>query len=97
MEFGAALAKADLAFVAPIYPAREAPIEGVDAGLVVAAARRLIVDKSLVREVASLDEAVGSAISALEAGDVLFTLGAGDVDQVGRRVLERLRRSHVDA
>ena len=39
-EFGETLAGADLVFVTAIYPAREQPIPGVSAALIVDAARR---------------------------------------------------------
>ncbi len=95
-QFGAALAGSDLVFVVPIYPAREQPIPGVTAKLVATAAIESI-GGARVQVAASLDEAVDSLTAELSPGDVLLTLGAGDVDRVGRQVLDRLRRSHVDA
>ena len=95
-QFGAALAGSDLVFVVPIYPAREQPIPGVTAKLVATAAIESI-GGARVQVAASLDEAVDTLTAELSPGDVLLTLGAGDVDRVGRQVLDRLRRSHVDA
>ncbi len=40
---------------------------------------------------ASFDEAAAKIASELRAGDVFFTVGAGDVDRVGPMVLEKLR------
>ncbi|HSL19364.1 MAG TPA: UDP-N-acetylmuramate--L-alanine ligase [Methylomirabilota bacterium] len=78
--FARALLGADVALVLPIYPARERPIAGVDASLVVAAARRLGHRAvSVGPPVADAAEAVGAL---LEPGDVLLTLGAGDVHRV---------------
>ena len=78
--FGRALTGADVAMVLPIYPAREEPINGVDASLVVAAAR------SAGHPSATGGPQVGEAASALQAtirpGDVMLTLGAGDVWRV---------------
>ena len=78
--FGEALLAADAVLVLPIYPAREAPIPGVDAGLVVGEARRL----GHRRAEASSDKTVllGRLEEVLEDGDVLMTLGAGDVHRV---------------
>jgi UDP-N-acetylmuramate--alanine ligase len=80
VPFGEALLAADLVVVLPIYPAREAPIPGVDAGLVVGEARRL----GHLRAETSPDPAalLRRLDEVLEDGDVLMTLGAGDVHRV---------------
>ncbi len=95
-EFGEALAGADLAFVTEIYPAREAPIPGVSATLIVDAARRAR-DADRVRYAETLEELISALAAALEEGDVFITLGAGDIGNAARAVLDNLRRSHVDA
>ena len=87
-EFGAALALADLVVVLDVYPARERPEDfpGVTGRLVAAAAA----DAAGGRPVAWLpgfDAAEAYLRSALREGDVLLTLGAGDVDALGRRLL----------
>ncbi len=84
-EFAEALAVADLAFVAPIYPAREQPIEGVTAALItVAAARRGFAN---VRGLEGDLEAIGNAVrDALEPNDLFVTMGAGNVHEVGERL-----------
>lgn len=88
-EFGAALASADVTWVADVFPAREAPIPGVTGESVVEAARRSGgTDVRYHAEVESLAEAVAGD---LRAGDVLLTLGAGSVETVGAEVLELLR------
>lgn len=87
-EFAAVLADADRAIVTDIYPSREAPLPGVDAGMVVDAAhRREARHVELVRDKASVPERV-AAIS--EPGDVLLVLGAGDINQVIPAVLAAL-------
>lgn len=79
-EFGAALSDAGVVVLLPVYPAREAPIPGVGSHLIAAEVRRRgrarIVESTQEEVVALLDE-------LLEDGDVLLTLGAGDVDRVG--------------
>jgi UDP-N-acetylmuramate--alanine ligase len=95
-EFGETLAGADLVFVTEIYPAREQPIPGVSAQLVVDAARRFA-DPDRVRYAEDLEDLVGQLRRALKDDDVVMTLGAGDISSVAHSLLDELRRSHVDA
>lgn len=80
-EFGDALLSADVVLVLPIYAAREEPIPGVTHQLVVEAARG-----SGHREVfatGSFAEALAALEELLRPGDVLLTLGAGDIVRLG--------------
>jgi UDP-N-acetylmuramate--alanine ligase len=77
-EFGAALAAADLVVVTDVYAAREDPEPGVDGGLVAAAARRARPDLDCLYEPDRA--ALAGRIAALvQPGDLVLTLGAGDV------------------
>lgn len=79
-EFAAALGGADRAWVLPIYPAREEPIPGVDAGLVAAAGEDLdLLARDVAVEVA-LEAARGASRPA-----VLVFMGAGDVTELAHR------------
>jgi UDP-N-acetylmuramate--alanine ligase len=87
-EFGAALAAADLVVVLDVYPARERPEDfpGVTGRLVAAATA----DSAAGRRVGWLpqfDEAERFLRDELRDGDLLLTLGAGNVDALGRRLL----------
>jgi UDP-N-acetylmuramate--alanine ligase len=87
-EFGAALALADLVVVLDIYPARERAEDfpGVTGRLVAAAAA----DNTRGRPVAWLpdfDAAERFLCAELGEGDLLLTLGAGNIDALGRRLL----------
>ncbi len=84
---GIALAMADLAVVTDVYPAREEPIRGVTGEKVVKAARRAGAN---VEWVPRLDELVGRLDQAVVDGDVVVTLGAGDITKVGRELARRL-------
>lgn len=83
--FGAALLAADVVYVLPVYPSREAPIPGVTSRLVSDAARfrghRGVVDVDARSEVLPRLE------SELRAGDLLVTMGAGDVNRLGEEYL----------
>ncbi|MDX6642794.1 MAG: UDP-N-acetylmuramate--alanine ligase [Solirubrobacteraceae bacterium] len=88
-DFGDALALADLAVVLEIYEAREraADFPGVSGRLVAQAAA----DAGGGRRVAWLpafDDAERFLRRELRAGDVCLMLGAGDIDALGRRLVE---------
>jgi UDP-N-acetylmuramate--alanine ligase len=76
-DFGQALAAADSVWVSDVYPAREAPIAGVTGELVAFAARSAGAE---VQYAPSLDELGRGLRQALVAGDVLVSMGAGDID-----------------
>ncbi len=84
---GRALASADVVVVAPIYGAREQPLPGVTADLVAQGAARAGAATVAVRDRAAL---VDSVAERLRPGDVVFTLGAGDVTRVGPELLRQL-------
>ena len=84
---GRALAAADVVVVAPIYAARERPVAGVSAELVARGAARAGATTVAVRERAGVTERV---IETVRPGDVVFTLGAGDITRVGPELLARL-------
>ena len=81
-EFGHVLSAADLALVLPIYSAREEPIEGVDAGLVVRGA------PGHVRQ-GSVAEAIDLA-SEVRSETVVVFMGAGDVTDAAHRAAREL-------
>jgi UDP-N-acetylmuramate--alanine ligase len=84
---GKALAAADVVVVAPIYAAREQPQAGVTHHLVVRGATRAGAATVAVRDRAGLTTHVARAV---RGGDVVFTLGAGDITKVGPELLEIL-------
>src|SRR4051812_45392027 len=86
--FGAALGLADEVVVMEVYGAREDPVPGVTGALVADAvplpAGRVVFEPSW--------SAAAPALAArAEAGDLVVTMGAGDVSMVGPEVLEALR------
>jgi UDP-N-acetylmuramate--alanine ligase len=86
--FGAALAAADLAVVMAIYPARERTEDfpGVT-GLLVAEATADAGGGKRVAWLPSHAAAEAFLQAELQAGDLLLTMGAGDVDSVGRALI----------
>jgi UDP-N-acetylmuramate--alanine ligase len=87
-EFATAFRDADSVLVLDIYPASEPPIPGVTGELL--ASRIAVSGGREARYAASSTEAVTLAASAATPGDMVLTLGAGNVWQVGPRVLQEL-------
>jgi UDP-N-acetylmuramate--alanine ligase len=88
-EFTLAFGDADSLFVLDIYAASEKPIEGVS-GEALAGSIREKGGRS-VEYVSSFAEAVSAAVAVAEAGDMILTLGAGSVSQLGPMIVEKLR------
>ena len=84
---GQALAAADLVFVTEIYPAREKPIPGVTGRGVAEAASAAGAD---ARFEGSRGEVGRLVLEALRPGDVVLTLGAGDITRVGPELVRWL-------
>jgi UDP-N-acetylmuramate--alanine ligase len=84
---GRALAAADLVVVTEIYPAREQPIPGVSGRQVAEAAERAGVEARFEPTRAAVGKRV---FDALRPGDVVLTLGAGDITRVGPELVRWL-------
>lgn len=87
-EFASAFGDADLLFVTEIYPAGEPPIPGISGEKLADAIRAN--GHSAVTWVARKDELAERVLSVLKPGDLVLTLGAGDIWKVGPELLERL-------
>jgi UDP-N-acetylmuramate--alanine ligase len=83
---GIALSVADVAVVTDIYPARERPIPGVTGELVSRAARRAGAE---VEWVPDRDAIIPRLEELVVPGDVVLTLGAGDITEVAREFVRR--------
>jgi len=84
-EFGAALALADVVVVLDVYAARERPEDFPEvSGLLVAAAAAEAAGGRPVWWLPKAEDAERLLAGQLHDGDLLVTLGAGDVDRVAR-------------
>jgi len=88
-EFGTAFSDADTVLVLDIYAASEPPIEGISGERVASAIQRL--GQKDASYVASFDEAARHLASMAKSGDMILTLGAGSVSQLGPQILEYLK------
>ncbi|HWZ44058.1 MAG TPA: UDP-N-acetylmuramate--L-alanine ligase [Candidatus Saccharimonadales bacterium] len=89
VEFGLAFADADTVLVTDIYAASEQPLPGIT-GERVAEEVRGAGGKD-ARYVNSFDDAVRKLAEVAHSGDMVLTLGAGSISQLGPRILERLK------
>ena len=86
-EFGESLATADAVYLTEIYPAREKPIAGVTSSLIESAVLDAGGTIAWRGERGALANALGAAV---RPGDVVITIGAGDITKTGPELLERL-------
>jgi UDP-N-acetylmuramate--alanine ligase len=85
-EFSRAFYQSDVLLVLPIYAASEDPIEGVSAAGLCGGIQAH--GHKQVACVSDIDAAVAHLRSLLAPGDLLLTLGAGDVWKVGTEFLK---------
>ena len=89
-EFGAVWSDADRVWVLDVYAAGEAPLPGISGRTLVESARSQGQNHVEEAEMAGVAAAVAAEA---RPGDLVLTLGAGDVWKVGDAVLARLRQS----
>jgi UDP-N-acetylmuramate--alanine ligase len=88
-EFGTAFTDADSVQVLDIYPASEQPIPGITGELVAQTITRL--GGKPAQYTASFEDAARQVCEQAHEGDMILTLGAGNVSQLGPQILERLK------
>ena len=87
-EFATALAQANVVVVLDIYGAREDPVPGVTGEVITS-----LIPAAPTRQVQylpSLATAVGTVAALARPGDLLITMGAGDVTMLGPQLLDAL-------
>ena len=86
-EMGQALALADASLVLDIYPAREDPIPGVTSALITDAAETAGATVTAIHDKGAVPGAVAGMAGP---GDLVLTMGAGDVTDLGPEILAHL-------
>ncbi|NNC94153.1 MAG: UDP-N-acetylmuramate--L-alanine ligase [Chitinophagales bacterium] len=86
-EFANSLGKVDEVLIMPIYPAREAPIDGIDSKWLI---EKISIEKKKLVEAGKLVEAID-----WDKTEVLVTAGAGDIDREVSRLYNHIK--HNDA
>ncbi|MEU1625960.1 UDP-N-acetylmuramate--L-alanine ligase [Streptomyces sp. NPDC020096] len=86
-EMGEALALADASVVLDIYPAREDPIPGVTSALIIDAATAKGADTTAEHDKNAIPDRIAGMA---KPGDLVLTMGAGDVTELGPKILSTL-------
>jgi UDP-N-acetylmuramate--alanine ligase len=88
-EFGTAFHQADDLYLLDIYAASEPPIDGVTSQALLEKIRAY--GHRSAHYVPTLEEGIGAIASAAEPGDLIVTLGAGNVSHASEKILDKLR------
>jgi UDP-N-acetylmuramate--alanine ligase len=88
-EFAAALERADVVYLTAIYAAREQPISGVTSDLIAGAFR----ERRKLAWAGDRSALAGALAAGVRDGDVVITMGAGDITRTGPELLDHLRRA----
>jgi UDP-N-acetylmuramate--alanine ligase len=95
-EFSASFADADHVFVLDIYAASEPPLAGINGERLAQAIQSADGRSGSVQYVGSFEEAARQVSALAEPGDMVLTLGAGSVSQLGPLVLEQVKKKQAD-
>ena len=88
-DFGQSFFDADILIVTDVYPAREDPIPGVTGELIANAARSL--GHRQVVYIPEKEEIAEYLKEIVRKGDLVITMGAGDIWKVGEQLVEHIR------
>jgi UDP-N-acetylmuramate--alanine ligase len=88
-EFKVSFSDADILAVLDIYPAGEAPIEGVNSENLVESIRKA--GHGSVIYAKDREDAARYVVSGARKGDIILTLGAGSVWKLGEEILNKLK------
>ncbi len=89
-EFGRAFFNADLLVLTDVYPAREEPIQGVSGELIANAAREF--GHKQVHYVPDKKDIPAFLMKIKQPGDIIITMGAGDIWKYGEQFIQQLRK-----
>ena len=89
-QFAEALHTADEAMIVDIYPAREKPISGVTSEMISEYATSI--GYKNIRYIGLKENAIEEAANLAQPGDLIITLGAGDIFRINDKMLKRLKK-----
>jgi UDP-N-acetylmuramate--alanine ligase len=88
-EFSSSFDDADSLVLLDIYSAGENPIEGVDSATLIERIKKTGINNAVYMK--TKEDAIGHIISHMRRGDVLLTLGAGNVWKLGEEILKKFK------
>jgi UDP-N-acetylmuramate--alanine ligase len=88
-EFGSSFFDAEKLVITDVYPSREAPIEGVSGKLIADTARAF--GHRDVTYVAAREDVADALLEIAQPGDMIITMGAGDIYKYGEAFVEKLK------
>ncbi len=87
-EFGKAFKEADIVIVTDIYAASENPIPGVTSGLIIDSIKKQCDNTAIYKK--TFDEIIEFTLSILKPGDIVLTLGAGNIWTVSEKLSKKI-------
>jgi UDP-N-acetylmuramate--alanine ligase len=90
-EFGAAFHQADTVYLLDIYSASEPALAGVSSNALLEKIRSFGHRSAHYAE--NMDQGVAAVAEAAQNGDLVITLGAGNVSQAAEKILDKLREA----
>lgn len=90
-EFGKSFLLSDILVVTDVYPAREEPIQGVTGELIANAAKQF--GHKNVHYVSDKNALADYLIKIVKPGDIVITMGAGDIYKYGLELLNKLKQN----
>jgi UDP-N-acetylmuramate--alanine ligase len=88
-DFGKSFLLSDVLVVTDVYPAREEPIQGVNGELIVNAAKQF--GHKEAHYVPDKKEVPAFLKSIVKSGDIVITMGAGDIWKYGEELLNQIK------
>lgn len=88
-EFGRSFLNSDVFICTDVYPAREIPIDGVNGELISTAAKKM--GHKNVHYIGDKNDIPNFLHEIKKDGDIIITMGAGDIWKYGEKFVERLR------
>jgi len=90
-EFGRSFLNSDVFICTDVYPAREEPIEGVSGEMIADAAKKF--GHKNVFYIKDKNDIPGKLMDIKKDGDIIVTLGAGDIWKYGEKFVEMLKNN----
>lgn len=93
-DFGSSFFDAEVCVITDVYPSREEPIEGVTGKLIADSAKEY--GHKQVHYVANKKELPAKLEEIVQTGDVIITMGAGDIYNYGEEFVDKLKEGIKD-